>query len=90
LGYSSSWHGANWSVNYSLTKTPSTRDDRQFSLSLNIPLSRFLPEAWATYNLTSSKTGTATHQVGINGSLLEDNNLTYNLQQNYTRDNVGN
>jgi len=90
LGYSSSWHGANWSVNYSLTKTPSTRDDRQFSLSLNIPLSRFLPEAWATYNLTSAKTGTATHQVGINGSLLEDNNLTYNLQQNYTRDNVGN
>lgn len=90
LGYSSSWHGANWSVNYSLTKTPSTRDDRQFSLALNIPLSRFLPEAWATYNLTSSKTGTATHQVGINGSLLEDNNLTYNLQQNYTRDNVGN
>lgn len=90
LGYSSSWHGANWSVNYSLTKTPSTRDDRQFSLSLNIPLSRFLPEAWATYNLTSSKTGTATHQVGINGSLLEDNNLTYNLQQNYTRDNIGN
>lgn len=90
LGYSSSWHGASWSVNYSLTKTPSTRDDRQFSLSLNIPLSRFLPEAWATYNLTSSKTGTATHQVGINGSLLEDNNLTYNLQQNYTRDNVGN
>lgn len=90
LGYSSSWHGANWSVNYSLTKTPSTRDDRQFSLSLNIPLSRFLPEAWATYNLTSTKTGTATHQVGINGSLLEDNNLTYNLQQNYTRDNVGN
>lgn len=90
LGYSSSWHGANWSVNYSLTKTPSTRDDRQFSLSLNIPLSRFLPEAWATYNLTSSKTGTATHQVGVNGSLLEDNNLTYNLQQNYTRDNVGN
>jgi len=90
LGYSSSWHGANWSVNYSLTKTPSTRDDRQFSLSLNIPLSRFLPEAWATYNLTSSKTGTATHQIGINGSLLEDNNLTYNLQQNYTRDNVGN
>ena len=90
LGYSSSWHGANWSVNYSLTKTPSTPDDRQFSLSLNIPLSRFLPEAWATYNLTSSKTGTATHQVGINGSLLEDNNLTYNLQQNYTRDNVGN
>lgn len=90
LGYSSSWHGANWSVNYSLTKTPSTLDDRQFSLTLNIPLSRFLPEAWATYNLTSSKTGTATHQVGINGSLLEDNNLTYNLQQNYTRDNVGN
>lgn len=90
FGYSSSWHGANWSVNYSLTKTPTARDDRQLALSLNIPLSRFLPEAWATYSLNRAKNGPASHQVGLNGSLLEDNNLTYNLQQTYTSDQAGN
>ncbi|ELW2863153.1 fimbrial biogenesis outer membrane usher protein [Salmonella enterica] len=89
LGYSSNWQGVNWSLNYSLTKTPSTEDDRQVSLSINVPFSRWLANSWGTYNLTSSKNGNTSHQVGVSGTLLEDNNLTYNLQQTYTDHNVG-
>lgn len=89
MGYSSSWQGVNWSLNYSLTKTPSTDNDQQFSVSINVPLSRWLPNAWGTYNLTSSKTGNTSHQVGVSGTLLENNNLNYNLQQTYTDNNVG-
>ncbi|WP_213134462.1 fimbria/pilus outer membrane usher protein [Citrobacter sp. FP75] len=89
LGYSSSWQGVNWSLNYSLTKTPSTDNDQQFSVSINVPLSRWLANAWGTYNLTSSKKGNSSHQVGVSGTLLEDNNLNYNLQQTYTDNNVG-
>lgn len=89
LGYSSSWQGVNWSLNYSLTKTPSTEDDRQVSLSINVPFSRWLANSWGTYNLTSSKNGNTSHQVGISGTLLENNNLNYNLQQTYTDNNVG-
>lgn len=84
LGYSNSWHAINWSVNYNLTKTPSMNSDRQVSLTINVPLSRWLPNAWATYNMTNVKGGDTAHQVGISGTLLEDNNLSYNLQQTYT------
>ena len=89
LGYSSSWQGVNWSLNYSLTKTPSTTNDQQFSISMNVPLSRWLANAWGTYTLTSSKNGNSAHQVGVSGTLLEDNNLNYNLQQTYTDNDVG-
>lgn len=89
MGYSTTWAGTNWSINYSLTKTPSTDDDHQLSLTLNIPLSRWLPDAWATYSLNSSKNSNTSHQVGINGTALADNNLSYNLQQSYTDNNIG-
>lgn len=89
LGYSSSWQGVNWSLNYSLTKTPSTTNDQQFSISMNVPLSRWLANAWGIYTLTSSKNGNSAHQVGVSGTLLEDNNLNYNLQQTYTDNDVG-
>lgn len=89
LGYNSSWQGVNWSLNYSLTKTPSTDNDQQVSFSINVPLSRWLANAWGTYNVTSSKKGNTSHQVGVSGTLLENNNLSYNLQQTYTDNNVG-
>lgn len=35
------------------------------------------------------KNGNSAHQVGVSGTLLEDNNLNYNLQQTYTDNDVG-
>lgn len=90
VGYSSNWRNINWSVNYNLTKSPSTNDDQQLSFTVNVPLARFLPNAWASYNVTSVKKGSTTHQAGISGTLLEDNNLTYNFQQTYDNKNDGN
>ncbi|MBJ8363716.1 fimbrial biogenesis outer membrane usher protein [Citrobacter cronae] len=90
LGYSSSWQGINWSVNYNLTKTPSTTDDQQIAFSINVPLARWLSNSWATYNMNSTRHGNTSHQVGISGTLLEDNNLSYNLQQTYTNSDAGN
>lgn len=89
LGYSSNWRDITWSVNYSLTKTPYSNNDQQVSLSVNIPLSRWLSNSWATYHVNSAKNGNTSHQVGIGGTALEDNNLSYNLQQTYTDHNVG-
>lgn len=89
MGFSSNWRDITWSVNYTLTKTPYSDSDQQASLTLNIPLSRWLPSSWATYNVNSSKRGNTTHQVGIGGTALADNNLSYSLQQSYTDNNVG-
>lgn len=89
FGYSSGWQGINWSLNYSLTKTPYSESDRQMSLTINIPLSRGLNNAWATYSVNSARQGNTSHQVGVSGTMLEGNNLNYNLQQSYTDNNVG-
>lgn len=89
FGYSSSWRDVTWSVSYSVTKTPYSDSDRQIALMVNIPLSRWLPNTWATYNVNSAKNSNTSHQVGIGGTALEDNNLSYNFQQSYTNNDVG-
>nr|WP_318382912.1 fimbria/pilus outer membrane usher protein [uncultured Enterobacter sp.] len=89
LGYSTNWGSVTWSVNYSLTKTPMSDDDQQVALMVNVPLSRWLSNAWATYSINSTKNGSTTHQSGVGGTALEDNNLSYNLQQSYTNKDVG-
>lgn len=89
-GYSNSWNGINWSVNYSLTKTPERANDQQVSLTFNVPLSRWLPNAWATYSLTNAKGSGTSHLAGISGTLLDDNNLNYSVQQNYSANNEQN
>lgn len=89
MGYSTTWSNINWSVNYTLTKTPGMAGEQQFSLTLNIPLSRWLPDSWAMYNVNRSDKSNTSHQLGIGGTALQDNNLSYNLQQSYTDNNVG-
>lgn len=89
MGYSSSWEGINWSLNYSLTKTPSSDNDQQVSVSFTVPLSRWMANSWATYNLSSTRHGETSHQVGVSGTLLQDNNLSYNVQQTYANHDKG-
>ncbi|HBL4908920.1 fimbria/pilus outer membrane usher protein [Enterobacter hormaechei] len=88
-GFSSSWRDITWSVSYNLTRTPDADNDRQMALMVNIPFSHWLPNAWASYSLNTASGGDTSHQAGIGGTALEDNNLSYNLQQSYTSNNVG-
>ena len=88
-GLSSSWRDISWSLSYSLTRTPEADSDRQVAFSVNVPLSHFLPNAWASYSVNSASGGYVSHQVGIGGTALENNNLSYNLQQTQTNNNAG-
>lgn len=83
VGYSNSWGGVTYNINYSYNRNTTDSDDSDkiydedqvFSLSINIPLDRWLSHSYATYNLNTSKRGNTNHTVGLNGSALEDNNL---------------
>lgn len=88
-GFSSSWRDISWSVSYSLTRTPDADSDCQVAFSVNIPFSHFLPHSWATYSVNSASGGYVSHQAGIGGTALENNNLSYNLQQSWTGNNMG-
>jgi outer membrane usher protein len=55
-------------------------DDRQFSLTVQVPLDGWLPGAYASYSATTDAARHHSQQVGLNGNALEDGNLSYTLQ----------
>lgn len=82
LGYNISLSGISYSLNYSYSQAPNQQhNDQRVSLSMNIPLSRWLPNSWANYSLNNSQGGGTSQQLGLGGSLLADNQLSYSLQQ---------
>lgn len=83
-GYNLSYNSISYGVSYSYSQAPGNNaNDRQFAFNVQIPLSKWLPNSWASYSLNNSKRGNTTHQVGLSGTALADNNLNYNVQQSY-------
>lgn len=96
VGYSNSWGGVTWNLNYSYNRNTQDNDsdkvydeDQIFSLSINVPLDRWLSNSYASYSINSSKRGDTSHNVGLNGSMLEDRNLSWNVQQSETNHGQG-
>lgn len=89
-GYSGNWNSISYSLSYSYDKSPGQEDsDQRISANISIPVSLFMgPDythnAYVTYNNNTDKHGNATQSVGLSGTLLEGNNLNYNVQQGYT------
>jgi outer membrane usher protein len=90
-GYSQSIYGVSYSLNYSYSQMPGTQTgDKQLSFSIQVPLSRLLANSWATYSINSGSNGSVTQQAGLSGTALEDNNLSYALQQSQANQGQGN
>ncbi|MGU3414163.1 fimbria/pilus outer membrane usher protein [Enterobacteriaceae bacterium C34A] len=84
LGYNTSINDINYGLNYSYSRGPWHNDnDQVVSLTMQIPLSRFLPNSWMTASTSSNGKGNAVSQVGLSGSALDDRNLNWNVQQGY-------
>jgi len=82
MGISSELHGVSWSLGYSDTHSSEQEDnDKVLSLSLSIPLAKFLPDSYVSYNTSSSQKKGATQTLGINGALLDDRSLSYSVEQ---------
>lgn len=93
-GYSGNLYGASWTVNYSYNKIPGQyRADNRIALGISIPLTQWLTpagdvtrqqhNAYATYNISDDTHGHTSQNAGLSGTLLEDDNLNYNIQQGY-------
>mgnify|MGYP002677290806 CR=1 FL=1 len=104
-GYSNSWNGITYSLNYSYNRntnvsnnnsdnnhnnTKTYAEDQVFSLNINIPLDRWLKNSWASYSLNTSKQGNTNHTVGLNGTALQDQNLSWSVQESETNHGEGN
>lgn len=84
VGYSYTWSSISFNASYLLTKMPdNTGSDQQFSLSLSVPLDKWLPGAHVSYSNNSGNDGRSLNSVALNGTALKDNNLSYSLQQSH-------
>ncbi|ELM3736446.1 fimbrial biogenesis outer membrane usher protein [Edwardsiella piscicida] len=90
-GWNGNINGISYSVSYSYSDYPDSTQpaDQQLAFSIQVPLSRFMPNAWASYSVNTAKRGDTRQQVGLNGTALADNNLSYSLQQSYTNHGTG-
>ena len=97
VSYNNSWHGVSYSLSYSMNKNTHDSDedgnevtnDNQFSLSVSVPLDRWMHNTWATYNLNNTKDGT-TQNIGLNGTALKEDNLNWNIQEGLSSTGSGN
>lgn len=92
VSYSNSWKGISYGVNYTYSTNVNAKNtrggktydnDHVIALNISIPLERFMKNTWASYGLNSSKQGSTTHSVSINGTALQDNALNWGVQQGY-------
>ncbi|EFN4431318.1 TPA: fimbrial biogenesis usher protein [Escherichia coli] len=103
VGYSGNWEDINYNLNWSWNKSPGLIDaDRRVAFSISVPLSRWLAgmgkarditnsvnTAYATYSVTHDADNQVAQQAGVSGTLLDDNNLSYSVQQGYTTRGAG-
>lgn len=92
-GYNGALGQVNYSLNYSYNKQAglSTADNSLF-LSLSVPLNALFGgksnnpySAYATYSASRNQQGEISHQAGLSGTALEDNNLNWRVSQGVTR-----
>lgn len=83
--------GITWTLMYTYTEytNSDSNNDQQMSLNVSIPLAKWLPGAYLTNNMTNDMHGKSYNQIGLSGTALEDNNLSYNIAQGYGNKNEG-
>ncbi|MGN7790330.1 fimbria/pilus outer membrane usher protein [Enterobacter sp. 22452] len=98
VSYNNSWHSISWGLSYTYSRngqvsgqdSDKTYDkDQMVALNVSIPLDKLLGNTYASYSMNTSKEGNTTHSVGLNGTALENNTLSWNVQQGYGTDDVG-
>ncbi|EHH0324924.1 fimbrial biogenesis usher protein [Salmonella enterica] len=99
VGYSDTLAGIAWSVSYNNNKSAGDSDrDKIFALNISVPLSQWLQHddevtrrhnVYATLSTSTDKQRNVTQNAGLNGTLLDENNLSYNIQQGYQNHGVG-
>ncbi|WEF28110.1 fimbrial biogenesis outer membrane usher protein [Klebsiella aerogenes] len=98
VGYSNSWQYFSYNLNYSYNRN--TQDsgnggkrydnDQQFSLNISIPLDSWMSSTYADYSMNTSQQGNTTNNVGLSGSALADNNLSWSVSEGYGSQGEGN
>jgi len=99
VGYNTTWHDINMGVSYNHNKSSSEpQADQMIAFNVSLPLGKWLsPEgsasshnAFSTWSMSKDNHGSTNQNAGVSGTLLEDNNLGYSVQQGFGNQGVGN
>ncbi|QUY47827.1 fimbrial biogenesis outer membrane usher protein [Serratia plymuthica] len=96
VSYNNNWESVSYGLNYTFSQNGYDSNgnrtyvrDHIVAFNVSVPLSKWLPGSYATYNMNSSRNGATSNNLGLSGSALEGNNLNYSLSQGYTGRGVG-
>jgi len=92
LSYNNNIGAISYSLMYTYSKSGDPEfesNDQQFSMNISVPLSKWLPRTYASYSLNSTKGGDTSQRVGLNGTALENSNLSWSAAQGYTNHGSG-
>lgn len=98
LGYNNYWHNISYGLTWTYSNNGSAGsydgnkrydNDQLLAFNVSIPLEKFLPQTWANYSVSASKSNGTTQNIGLNGVALENHGLNWNVQQGYGSDGVG-
>ncbi|AHG19273.2 fimbrial assembly protein [Chania multitudinisentens RB-25] len=96
VGYNNSWNSVSYGFNYTYSKNGYDRngerdyfDDHIFAFNVSVPLSQWLPNSSVSYSMNTSRHGSTSNRVGLSGTALPNNNLSYNISQGYTSQGQG-
>ena len=92
-GYSNSINQISYTISLGYSRISGQPEaDKTAFLSLSVPLDAWLPHSdstaqqhtmWANYNTSRNRDGSFTHQAGLSGNALDENNLSWNVSQGY-------
>ena len=102
--YSNSWDSISYGLSYTYSRNSaqtgggrnrSGSTDQLLAFNISVPLDRLFGRnsshsLYASYMVNSSKKGNTTHNMSVSGSLLEDNNLSWSVQEGYGTKGLGN
>ncbi|MFU2316445.1 fimbria/pilus outer membrane usher protein [Rahnella sp. PCH160] len=80
-GYNNAWNSISYNVAVSQTTNPDEPTDTLVSFNISVPLSKFLPGAYATYSINHDSNGHISQQAGLSGQGM-DERLDYSVNAN--------
>lgn len=102
VGYNGNIRQINYNVSFSQSKSPGVSgDDKNIAFNISIPINDIFNQnmvndlksnknsMYAVYSMNRNNDNTLIQQAGLTGTLLEDNNLNYNIQQGYAHNGSG-
>ncbi|MGX5088253.1 fimbrial biogenesis usher protein [Enterobacter sp. UPMP2052] len=100
VGYSGTVAGITYNLSYNYNRAPVMESsDSVYALTLSLPLSLWLHPGgevtkrvnnmYATAGTSTDNHGNVSNMAGLSGTLLEDNNLAYAIQQGYQNQGAG-